>query len=337
LATISDELIRQVLAEALPKTAGPKRGEDIFEGADYPRTWAGFVGQTQVKEQLQVAIGSALARGTRLDHTLFASGIAGVGKTTMAYLLAYNMGVGITATSGPLTMEKARDMIRAMQDGDILFIDEIHTLVAGNKNRADWLLPFLTDGKFYTDRGAQDMPNVTVVGATTDLGKLPTTLISRFMMQPTIERYTLEEASLICRQLATRMNVNVPDEALPDIARAADANPRATRQILTAIRDLGYAYPETHPNLVKAFKWSGVSADGLSQIARDILLLLLGSREHTSSIDSLRAQLGEPGPLHHHEQTLMQRALVTVTGRGRRLSDAGVVRAREEALTRSEI
>src|SRR5262249_22065450 len=154
-----------------------------------------------------------------------------------------------------------------------------------------------------------------LVGATTDVGKLPATLIGRFMCQPTIGRYTPDEAAAICRQLSARMGVPVPDGALPHIARAADSNPRTMRQILTAGRDLGFAYPDSHPNLEKAFTWSGVSADGLSQTARDMLLILYGARDYTSSIDSLRAQLGEPGPLHHHEQALLQRALLTVTGR----------------------
>jgi Holliday junction DNA helicase RuvB len=335
VSTISEAAFQEIFALAKPKIAGPKRGAAIFTGTDYPRKWADFIGQEQAKEQLQVAVESATARKTRLDHTLLASGIAGVGKTTLAYLLAYQMGVGITATSGPLTMEKTRDMIKAMKDRDILFIDEIHTVVAGGKNKADWLLPFMSEGKFYTSKGAEQMPDVTIIGATTDAGKLPATLLSRFMMQPTIERYSATEAAAIGKQLATRMKVSIPVKALPDVARAADGNPRMMRQVLTAVRDLGYAYPDTHPNLEKAFKWSGVSADGLSEIARDMLLLLLAAKDNTASIDSLRAQLGEPGPLHHHEQVLMQRAFLTVTGRGRKLTDLGLARAHEEAVTRS--
>jgi Holliday junction DNA helicase RuvB len=333
--TIPDSLIDQLLKTTGPKGAGPKRGADIFEGTDYPRAWPEFIGQEGAKEQLQVAVGSATARSVRLDHTLLASGLAGVGKTTLAYLIAYNMGVGITATSGPLTMEKFRDMVKVMEDRDILFIDELHMMVGGNRNKADWLLPFMTDGKLYTDRGAEKMPDVTIVGATTDAGKLPATLLGRFMMQPSIERYSPAEAALIGKQLAARMGVKVPAGAFPDIARAADGNPRMMRQILTAVRDLGFAYPDTHPNLVKAFEWSGVSADGLSQIARDMLLLLYGAKDYTSSIDSLRAQLGEPGPLGHHEQALMQRAYLTVTGRGRKLTDEGLARARQEVVARA--
>ena len=92
----------------------------------------------------------------------------------------------------------------------------------------------------------------------------------------------------------------------------------------------------SHPNLEKAFEWSGVSRDGLSRVARDVLVLLLSSRDYTASIDSVRAHLGEPGPITHHEQMLLQRQLVTVTGRGRKLTDLGVTRAVEEARRLSQ-
>ena len=87
--------------------------------------------------------------------------------------------------------------------------------------------------------------------------------------------------------------------------------------------------------LEKAFGWAGMSADGLSQIARDMLLLLLGEEKYTASIDTLKGKLSESGPIGQHEQMLFQRAVLTITGRGRKLTDTGIVRAREEAITRS--
>ena len=336
MTSVPQALIELLMRENAPLLAGPKRGEEIFEGTDYPRTWNGFIGQDRAKEQLMILVGSARARGVRLEHTLFASGIAGVGKTTLATLLAYSAGVGLVQTTGPLSMLDARDLMRGMNDRDVLFIDEIHLLVAGNKNRADWILPFLTEGKLYTDRGAETMPNITVVGATTDVGKLPATLISRFMSQPTIVPYSTEEAGQIALNLAGRMGIKIPRNAAPAIAQAADHNPRVMRMILTSIRDLNFAYPDTHPNLDKAFEWSGVSRDGLSQVARDVLVLLLSSRDYTASIDSVRAHLGEPGPIKQHERMLLQRQLVTVTGRGRKLTDLGVTRAIEKARRLSQ-
>lgn len=313
-------------------TAEPKRGEQIFDGVDYPREWDGFIGQERAKEHLRVVCGSARARGVRLEHTLLASGLHGIGKTTLATLTAYHAGAGFLQTTGPLTASDARTMLRSMKDRDILFIDEAHLLVAGNKNKADWLLPYMTEGVLYTDRGAEKMPDVTILAATTDVGKLPATLISRFMVQPAIVPYTDDEGTQIVANLAKRMKVDLDEDgAAGAIAVAADNNPRSMRQILTGVRDLSYAYPDSHPNLAKAFEWAGVSADGLSQVARDILVLLLLANDHTMSLDSVRAKLGEPGPIAHHEQQLLRRHFVDVTPRGRKLTDAGITRAHQEA------
>lgn len=305
----------------------PKRGEEMFEGTDYPRDWSGFVGQDKAKEQLQVQIASANARGARLDHTLLDSGTHGIGKSTLATLLAHKAGVGILSTTGPLDCDDAHQLMKSMQDRDILFIDEAHNL--GRKG--EWLLPFMTEGRLYTERGALKMPKVTIVAATTDVGRLPLTIISRFMVRPALVPYTPDEGAAIAHNLAGRLGVEVPEgEVCQQIAVAADYNPRAMRQILTAVRDLGYAYPETHPNLLKAFEWAGVSEDGLSKLAREFLIILLTSKDHTASIESIKAQLGEPGPLKHEEQTLLKRSLVTITGRGRQLTDRGRQRGLDE-------
>lgn len=322
---IPQTIIDQLLASN-GEAVGPKRGTEIFAGTDYPRSWSGFIGQGEAVEQLQVQVRSARARGSRIEHTLLASGLHGVGKTTLAMLMAFEADVGLLQTTGPLSVAEGRRLIESMQDGDILFIDEIHLM--GGKDKADWLLPFMTDGMLLTDRGALQMPDVTLLGATTDVGKLPLTLITRFMVQPTLYAYTDQEAAHIARSLSERMAIPIPPETAAPIAKAADGNPRAMRRILTAIRDLAHAYPNTHPNLDKALQWAGVSSDGLTMLSREMLVLLLQAKDHTASIDSLRAQLGEPGPLRHHEQQLLQRGLVTITGRGRQLTDAGVRRAR---------
>lgn len=332
MSRLPKALLDEILAEDDIAATKPKRGAEIFEGTDYPTTWAGFVGQHEVKEQLQVQIASARQRETRIEHTLLASGLHGVGKSTLAALLAYNAGVGLVQTTGPLTVTDAEKLISGMADNDILFIDEAHLLVAGGKAKAEWLLPFMTEGVLYTARGAQQMPNVAIVAATTDVGVLPQTLISRFMVQPTIVSYSAEEGAQIALNLAERMGVQ--DIALADqmaISQAADCNPRVMRQILTGVRDLSYARPDTHPNLDTAFRWAGVSYDGLSVVAREILVLLAFAENRTMSLDSISANLNEPGPLQHHEQQLLQRGLVTVTGRGRKLTDLGFTRARAAA------
>lgn len=331
-----DRLIGQFSSQAEGSAANaPKRGEEIFAGTDYPRDWSGFVGQAKAKEQLAVSGGSAKARGVRHEHTLLASGIHGVGKTTLAHILAAQMDVGLLVTTGPLTVDDFRELLHSCEDHDIIFVDEAHRLVERSRTAADWLLPWMIEGKLITKQGAEVVPDVTLIAATTDAGKLPETLLSRFMVTPEIVHYSDAEAAQIAAQLAVRMSVPIPDDCAAPIATAADKNPRAMRKILTAIRDLSYAYPDTHPNLDRAFDYAGVSPDGLSLVARDILLVLASAREVTASVEYIQAQLGEPGPLKHHEKQLLQRGLMTIrSGRGRILTEDGARRAWEEAQHR---
>lgn len=336
LAAPLEERLQKLREKRSATAAAVKRGPDIFKGTDYPQDWSGFIGQTQAREQLIAQVASARARNVRLDHTLLASGLHGIGKTTIAMLMAGQAGRGLVQVSGALSVSDARDVLLGMTDGDILFWDEIHLAVAGNRNRADWMLPFLTDGTLVTNSGVEQMPDVTVVGATTDVGKLPQTLISRFMVRPTLVGYTPEEGELLVANLSGRMQVPVLARERAAIARAANNNPRDMRMILTAVRDLNYITSGAEPiDLDKAFEWAGVSYDGLSTVAQEMLLTLLVAPDHTASIDSIQAQLSEPGPLRHHEQVLLQRGYVTITGRGRCLTDEGVARAIQLNLERT--
>jgi len=303
----------------------PKRGEAIFAGNDFPHEWVDFVGQAEAKEHLFASVLSAHRRMKRLDHTLLESGLHGIGKTTLACIVAYQMGVGITFVSGPVSVDEARAALLNMQDHDILFWDEFHSAVAGSKSRADWLLPFLTDGALVTSKGSEPMPDVTVIGATTDAGRLPQTILSRFMIRPELTNYSENEGVQIVDRLSGRMGVPVdPDELLP-IARAANCNPRDMRTILTAVRDV--AYTPSGFTLDKALRWAGFSHDGLDRVSRDILLLLLDAKDHTMALETISAHLGEPGPLKHHEQLLLQKGFLTIVGRGRQLTNEGIGRA----------
>jgi Holliday junction DNA helicase RuvB len=312
----------------MPKTGKAKvnikRGAEIFAGTDYPQSFSRFIGQHQAVAQCKAAISSAQQRGTRLDHILLASGTQGIGKTTLARIIAYEMNAGLVEVSGPVTVDDARRILSAMEDGDILFWDEFHLAVQGGKGKAEWLLPFLTDRVLLTKDSVEAMPDVTVLGATTDVGRLPTTVTSRFMVTPQLTYYSDVEAIMLAAQLADRMNVPL-DDHFDAIAAASDNNPRQMRVVLTSVRDI--ILDTGQVDLETAFRWAGVTRDGLSRVCQDFLLALLQAKDHTASLDTLQGLLGEPGPIKYAENQLIAKGLVHITGRGRQLTDEGIERA----------
>jgi Holliday junction DNA helicase RuvB len=326
LADKADEM----LAGKAPQSVKPRRGEEIFTGeaADYPRSLADFIGQAAATEELAIKIASATARNARLEHTLFQAGEGGIGKTTLAHLVAHLMGVGLIPTTGKgLNVDEFRTMVMSCEDRDIIFVDEFHMLFEGGRNRGDWLLPWMLGGGLKTGRGVEKTPDVTLVVATTDAGKAPETLLSRFVNTPELELYTAEEGALLTGNLSRRMGVPLEPGYWPDVSRAADRNPRAIRKILYQIRDLAHARPETHPNLPAALKYAGRSEDGLTTLARNMLIVLAAKQKHTCSAETLAGELGEPGSLRSHEQALQRRGFLEISGQGRTLTREGLRRA----------
>lgn len=313
-----------------------KRGDEIFTGdaADYPRTWDGLVGQVAAKNHLQTVIESAIARKAPIDHTLIQSGMPGVGKTTIAQIMAYSAECGLLMVSGALTVDDARDLLNQCEDRDILFWDEFHLAVAGNKNRADWLLPFMTDGVLVTKRGREPVPRVGLIAATTEAGKLLPTLVGRFVNQPLLVPYTVEEATLIVQMLAQRLKYRVsrsedwiPIDIASKIAVAADLNPRMAKRILSTLRDMTLARERFALDV--ALDRVGVTRDGLTRDQQGILLALGTAKNLTLSERTIQAVLGEPGSLKYAEHSLIQRGYVEIGGQGRTLTDEGHKRAKE--------
>ena len=309
----------------------PKFGDLIFAGTDYPKSYDDFIGQRDAVLQLRTAVLSAKTRNAALGHILLASGAHGIGKTTLAQIIAYDMGTGLVEASGAMTGDDFLKVIGNLDDGDILFWDEFHLAVAGNRNRADFLLPFMLDCKVPTKRGYIDVPRITLIAATTEVGKLPQTVISRFPIKPHLEYYTDEEAVLIARKLAVRVGVRITNEAIfKTIAAAANGNPRDMRSILEQVRDIAVA-EEGKVDLGKALRWAGLTRDGLNRDQQAYLIALLGSPDYTCGENTLKAVLGEPGTMRHIENPLIQRSLVTMSGRGRMLTETGIERAKQLA------
>lgn len=307
------------------------RGDQLAHDGE-PTTFGQIVGQTAACDRLRAAIGSATARNARLDHILLASGQAGVGKTTLARVIAAEMGVGITEVSGPVSVDDARRLLRGMADRDILFWDEFHLAVAGGKAKAEWLLPLMQSGFLATSQGREPVPNVTIVAATTDAQSLPTTVLGRFPVQPQIVRLTEDEQIQLCWDLASRLHLELPTGMATPVVAAANSEPRQMKGLLVALRD-GLTV-DGEWSMDRALTWCGLSHDGLTELAQDFLITLLAGFEGQASLATIQAALGEPGPLRHTEQMLSQRGYIRVTSQGREITDAGTTRAYELARER---
>jgi Holliday junction DNA helicase RuvB len=318
----------------------PKYGAELFEGTAYPRRWENYVGQDRAKAQLRAAIASAQMQGRRLDHILISSPVAGIGKTALALLTASTRDVGVLEVSGKMDVKQLGMALRQMADGDILFVDEIHRLADGGKKNAEPFLHILQDGVLMTPTGPVTIPNVTVIGATTDKQKLDATIIGRFPVQVQLVEYTEDEAVIIARQHAERVGFGhemlplLEGEWLNEVARAGNCNPRLMVGVLTSLRDHALScYPELPRNersgydLTTALAWCGLTPDGLDETAQAYLMLLAGAFGGTAGEKAVAAALGEKAGVQHTEQVLLHKGLILLTPRGRSLTEAGWDRA----------
>src|SRR5258705_9516127 len=226
---------------------GKKAEEDAAELALRPQTLDDFVGQKQVRENLKIFIAAAKSRGEALDHVLF-HGPPGLGKTTLAQVVAREMGVGFRATSGPV-IQKAGDLaaqLTNLQPRDVLFIDEIHRLSPAIE---EILYPAMEDFQLDLMIGAGpaarsvkiDLARFTLIGATTRAGLLTTPLRDRFGIPIRLNFYTTEELELIVTRRAPGLGIAVTPDGADEIARRARGTPRIAGRLLRRVRDFASA------------------------------------------------------------------------------------------------
>jgi Holliday junction DNA helicase RuvB len=347
---IAYQLVRNMHPSRTAGAPKPLHGREIFDGSNaaYPRSWDEYIGQERAKMQLRVAIRSARERQARMDHILIASGTPGIGKTALALLTAYTLGVGVSTVSGRMDAKQLAAVLKQMDDGDVLFIDEIHRLVDGGKRHAEVFLHLMQDGVLMLPTGQLRVPDVTIMGATTDAQRLPRTIIDRFVIKPQLVEYTTDEAVQIAAGMARRLGFGerlpMPEanDWLVKVVTAANHNPREGYNLLITVRDIALSSEaqnfdgETY-DLSLPLEWAGLTEDGLNPLAQQYLLVLAGTFDGTAGERALSSTLAEPGGLSQTEQLLVSKGFIAHSPKGRTLTDRGWERAGQltNALTQS--
>ena len=313
-------------------TADDDQQEQQLENTLRPRDFSNYIGQERLKQQLILAIAAAKKRGEPIDHVLL-YGPPGLGKTTMATVIANEMGANIRVTSGP-AIERAGDLasiLTNLADGDILFIDEIHRL---GRTVEEVLYSAMEDfkldimlGKGPSARSLRlDLPRFTVIGATTRTGSLAAPLRDRFGIMHRLEFYSPEEMRLIILRAADILGVHIKPEAAAEIAKRARLTPRIANRLLKRVRD----YAEVHADGVisselaaQALKLLEVDEVGLDPADRQLLLAIIENyKGGPVGVETLAAMTGDERTTIEdmYEPYLMQIGFLERTARGRRVT-----------------
>jgi Holliday junction DNA helicase RuvB len=308
--------------------------EEELELSLRPRRLDDFVGQERVKEQLQIALTAAKARGEPLDHVLLA-GPPGLGKTSLAYIVREELGVGIRTIAGPAVEKKdIAAILTSLEPRDVLFVDEIHRM---SRTAEEILYPALEDFRIDIVMGegaaartlTLDLPPFTMVGATTRTGLLTTPLRDRFGLTFRLDYYNAGELGQIVHRSARILGVEIAKDAAEEIACRSRGTPRIANRILRRVRDVAQVRHEgsiTNEIAREALQLLEIDEQGLDREARELLRSIAIKFEGGPvGLSTLAASLGEEQETIEdvYEPYLLQLGFIQRTPRGRTITKLG--------------
>ena len=315
-------------------TTGSRQPEDI-DTALRPKTLDEFVGQKAARDNLRVFIQAAKQRGDALDHVLF-FGPPGLGKTTLAQIIARELGVGFRATSGPVIVKSGdlAALLTNLEDGDVLFIDEIHRLAPAVE---EILYPAMEDraldimiGEGPSARSVRiDLPRFTLVGATTRQGLLTTPLRDRFGIPVRLNFYSVDELERVVSRAASLLDLHIAPDGAAEVAKRSRGTPRIAGRLLRRVRDFANVEGDTTvTRKIADAALTRLEVDGLGLDAMDRRYLHMIADFYNGGpvgVETLAAGLSEPRDTIEEviEPYLIQLGLVARTARGRCLNASG--------------